>query len=45
MKHHGVSKDSFPMYHNELEFRYNQRTGDLLDQVAKYLCDLVPKQV
>jgi len=28
----------------ELEFRYNHRTGDLFDQVANYLCDLVPKQ-
>ena len=44
MKHHGVSKDRFPLYLKELEFRYNHRTGDLFDQVANYLCDLVPKQ-
>ncbi|CAG0999226.1 hypothetical protein ANRL2_03865 [Anaerolineae bacterium] len=43
MKHHGVSKDRFPLYLKELEFRYNHRTGDLFDQVANYLCDLVPK--
>ena len=44
MKHHGVSKDRFPLYLKELEFRYNHRTEDLFDQVANYLCDLVPKQ-
>src|SRR5512136_356312 len=44
MKHHGVSKDRFPLYLKELEFRYNHRTGDLFDQVANYLCDLVPKR-
>ena len=44
MKHHGVSKARFPLYLKELEFRYNHRTGDLFDQVANYLCDLVPKR-
>jgi len=44
MKHHGVSKARFPLYLKELEFRYNRRTEDLFDQVANYLCDLVPKQ-
>jgi transposase len=44
MKHHGVSKVRFPLYLKELEFRYNHRTGDLFDQVANYLCDLVPKR-
>jgi transposase len=44
MKHHGVSKHRFPLYLKELEFRYNHRTEDLFDQVANYLCDLVPKQ-
>src|SRR5512139_1288026 len=44
MKHHGVSKARFPLYLKELEFRYNHRTADLFDQVANYLCDLVPKR-
>jgi transposase len=44
MKHHGVSENRFPLYLKELEFRYNHRTGDLFDQVANYLCDLVPKR-
>lgn len=44
IKHHGVSKTYFPLYLKELEFRYNNRNGDIFDQVAKYLCDLVPKR-
>jgi transposase len=44
IKHHGVSKDYFPLYLKELEFRYNNRYEDLFDQVANYLCDLVPKR-
>jgi len=43
IKHHGVSKNYFPLYRKELEFRYNNRHEDLFDQVATYLCDLVPK--
>lgn len=44
IKHHGVSKNYFPLYLKELEFRYNNRYEDLFDQVATYLCDLVPKR-
>jgi hypothetical protein len=44
MKHHGVSKDRFPPHLKELGFRYNHRTGDLFDQAANYLCDLVTKR-
>jgi len=44
IKHHGVSKNYFPLYLKELEFRYNNRYKDLFDQVANYLCDLVPKR-
>ena len=43
IKHHGVSKEHFPLYLKELEFRYNNRNSDIFDQVAKSLCDLVPK--
>lgn len=44
IKHHGVSKEYFPLYLKELEFRYNNRNSDIFDQVADYLCDLVPKR-
>jgi transposase len=44
MKHHGVSKNRFPLYLKELESRYNHRTDDPFDLIANYLCDLVPKQ-
>ena len=44
IKHHGVSKDYFPLYLKELEFRYNHRNDDIFDQIANYLCDLVPKR-
>jgi transposase len=44
IKHHGVSKKYFPLYLKELEFRYNNRKQDIFDQVANYLCDLVPKR-
>ena len=41
IKHHGVSKEMFPLYLKELEFRYNHRDSDLFDIVTDYLCDLV----
>jgi len=44
IKHHGVSKQQFPLYLKELEFRYNNRNSDIFDLIAKYLCDLVPKR-
>lgn len=43
IKHHGVSKEKFPLYLKELEFRYNHRHTDIFENVADYLCDLVPK--
>jgi transposase len=43
IKHHGVSKENFPLYLKELEFRYNHRHTDIFEIVANYLCDLVPK--
>ena len=41
IKHHGVSKEMFPLYLKELEFRYNHRDSDLFELVTRYLCDLV----
>lgn len=43
IKHHGISKNHFPLYLKELEFRYNHRHQDIFELVAKYLCDLVPE--
>jgi transposase len=44
IKHHGVSKEYFPLYLKELEFRYNNRNSDIFDLIANYLCDLVPER-
>ena len=43
IKHHGVSKENFPLYLKELEFRYNHRHTDTFEIISDYLCDLVPK--
>lgn len=43
VKHHGVSKEKFPLYLKELEFRYNHRHTDIFELTSDYLCDLVPK--
>jgi transposase len=42
IKHHGVSKENFPLYLKELEFRYNHRHMDIFEIVSDFLCDLVP---
>ena len=42
IKHHGVSREKFPLYLKEMEFRYNHRTEDIFDIMVQYLCDLVP---
>jgi transposase len=43
IKHHGVSKETFPLYLKELEFRYNNRHLDIFEKITDFLCDLVPK--
>ena len=43
IKHHGVSKEKFPLYLKELEFRYNNRHTDIFEILSDYMCDLVPK--
>ena len=43
IKHHGVSKQKFPLYLKELEFRYNNRHTDIFEKVSDFMCDLVPK--
>lgn len=42
MKHHGISKERFPLYLKELEFRYNHRHEDIFPILVNYLCDFVP---
>jgi transposase len=42
IKHHGVSKQKFPLYLKEMEFRYNNRHRNIFTSLVKYLCDLVP---
>ena len=41
IKFHGVSKNYFPFYLKEMEFRYNHRRDNLFELLAKYACDLV----
>lgn len=43
IKFHGVSKDYFPLYLKEMEFRYNHRKQPIFDLLVKYLCDFVAK--
>jgi transposase len=42
IKHHGVSKEKFPLYLKEMEFRYNHRGEDIFSLIAKNLVRLVP---
>lgn len=43
-KFHGVSKEKFPLYLKEMEFRYNNRKhSDLFNLLVQKLCNLVPK--
>jgi transposase len=44
IKHHGVSKDYFPIYFKELEFRYHNRDSDIFDLIANHICDLMPNR-
>jgi transposase len=39
-KFHGVSKEKFPLYLKEMEFRYNHRHEPIFDTLIQYLCDL-----
>lgn len=42
IKHHGVSKEKFPLYLKEMEFRYNNRHKNIFNLLAKNICNLVP---
>jgi transposase len=42
IKFHGVSKEKFPLYLKEMEFRYNNRNHDMFDLLAQNIVNLVP---
>jgi len=42
IKFHGVSKEKFPLYLKEMEFRYNHRGENLFQLFAQKLCELEP---
>lgn len=42
IKFHGVSKEKFPLYLKEMEFRYNNRHHNLFNILVQKLCNLVP---
>ena len=42
MKYHGVSKEKFPLYLKELEYRYNNRDKDLFVLLTQLLADFLP---
>ena len=43
IKFHGISREKFPLYLKEMEFRYNNRDADIFKLIAQYLCNFVPK--
>jgi transposase len=40
-KFHGVSKEYFPLYLNEMAFRYNHRKENIFDFLTQITCNLV----
>jgi transposase len=42
MKFHGVSKEKFPLYLKETEFRYNNRHRNLYSLIVQKVCTLMP---
>ena len=42
VKFHGVSKENFPLYLKEMEFRYNNRCQNIFTLLVHKLCFLVP---
>jgi len=43
IKFHGVSKEKFPFYLKEMEFRFNNRNHDLFTLLTQKITNLVPK--
>jgi len=44
-KFHGVSKEKFPLYLKEMEFRYNHRNHDLFDLLVQNVTKLVQNRL
>ena len=44
-KFSGVSKQHFPLYLKEMEFRYNNRKNNLFPIITQKLCFLVPNRL
>jgi transposase len=44
-KFHGVSKEKFPLYLKEMEFRYNHRQRSLFELLVQKVTKLVPKHL
>jgi transposase len=42
IKFHGVSKEKFPLYLKEMEFRYNNRDHDMFELFAQNVVSFVP---
>ena len=42
IKFHGVSKEKFPLYLKEMEFRYNNRSHDIFELLAQNIVSFVP---
>jgi len=45
IKFHGVSKEWFPFYLKEMEFRYNHRHEPLFELLMSYITNLVPNRL
>jgi transposase len=45
IKHHGVSKELFPFYLKEMEFRYNHRHDNLFNLLLNSICLLVANRL
>jgi transposase len=43
IKFHGVSKEKFPLYLKEMEFRFNNRNHDIFGLLTQKITNLVPK--
>jgi transposase len=45
IKHHGVSKEKFPLYLKDMEFRYNNRNRSIFQLLVDYLLTFVPDRL
>jgi len=45
IKFHGISKEKFPLYLKEMEFRYNNKDKIIFNILTQYICNLVPDRL